>query len=115
MSIDAVTKAIETLIEAGWSHIGVQPTKMVRTHSGGSPFPNAEIKTGGRQKLELPGTQRRATVGPRSVCFFVYDGRECQGFQTVKTKDIAAIKKLVFSFANKAFFDNLKSMDRKID
>lgn len=92
MSTDAVTKAIETLIEAGWSYIGAQPTKVVRTHSGGSPFPNAEIKTGGRQKLELPGTQRRATVGLRSVCFFIYNGRECQSFHTVKTKDIQAVK-----------------------
>lgn len=90
--MDYVTKAIETLVNAGWSHIGAQPLKTFRTYSGDSPVPNATITTGGRQKLEKPGTQRRATVGKRSVCFFIYDGHECKDFQTVKTKDAAAIQ-----------------------
>lgn len=94
MLMDKVTEAITLLVELGWSHIGEQPVKTFRTYTGGSPVPNATIKTGGRQKLEKTGTQRRATVGPRSVCFFIYDGRDCKEFQTVKTSDTEAIRSL---------------------
>lgn len=90
--MDAITKAIETLVEAGWTHIGVQQKQTFRTYCGGSPVVNGTITFGGRQKLEKSGTQRRATVGKRSVCFFIYDGRECRDFVTVKTKDVAAIQ-----------------------
>lgn len=90
--MDAVSQAVKILTENGWVHLGAQPVKVFRTHSGGSPVPNATITTGGRQKLEKPGTQRRATVGKRSVCFFIYDGHECKEFQSVKTKDVAAIQ-----------------------
>lgn len=84
--------AIQALTEAGWQAIGEQPVKVCKTYSKGSPLPNALITFGGRMRLCLPGTKRRCTVGPRTVCFFLYDGKECSGFNSVKTRDVAAIK-----------------------
>lgn len=83
--------AIQVLLEAGWQVIGEQPTRVYKTYSQGSPLPNALIKFGGRMRLCLPGTDRRCTVGPRTVCFFVYDGKECSGFVSVKTRDVDEI------------------------
>lgn len=90
--MDAVAKAIEALVEAGWSHIGAQKKQTCTVYCGGSPVTNGTMAIGGRQKLEKPGTQKRATVGKRSVCFFDYDGRDCTNFVTVKTSDVAAIQ-----------------------
>lgn len=94
VKVDKVEAVLAVLAACGWTHTGAQPTTIAKTYSGGSPVPNALIKMGGRQKMQKEGTQRRATIGPRTVCFFMYDGKDCGGFQNVNTSDLAAIERL---------------------
>lgn len=87
-----MSDVLSILIENGWSEIGVQQSKEFRIFKGGSPVSNGTMKTGGRLKLEKRGTLNRATVGPKSVCFFEYDGKSCSNFRTFKSTDIDSIK-----------------------
>lgn len=78
-------KATSVLTAAGWRDIGDLPKRESRIFTGRSSVPNATITTGGRHRLELPGTQRRVTDGPRTLCFFVYDGGVRSGFESSRS------------------------------
>lgn len=53
-----------------------------------------ELRTfGGRARFELPGTDRRATVGPQTVSLYEVRDRKPQGFRNVPTSDTEALRR----------------------
>lgn len=92
----AQAAAIQAVIAAGFVPEGETRQETVRMESAANPIYGGiggKLATfGGRPRFSLPGTNRRVTVGPRSVCFYNFEkGKEPTGFKSLDTKDTAAI------------------------
>jgi hypothetical protein len=94
----AQAAAIEAVIAAGFVDDGETRSQTVRMESASNPIYGGiggRVTTiGGRPRFALPGTDRKVTVGPRSVCFyrFAKGDREPHSYQSFATKDVEAIR-----------------------
>lgn len=92
---EAKAAVIEALISAGFVASGETRRETVRIPTTKSPLygkSGGELATlGGRQRFERPGTNRRATVGKITTCFYEVDGREARNFVTMQTREVGHI------------------------
>lgn len=91
-----ITAAAQILTAAGYVPAGETHQEAVRMGTSASPVyggTGGEVRTfGGRARFELPGTDRRATVGTQSVSLYRVLGRKAQGFRNVPTSDTEALR-----------------------
>lgn len=94
----AQAAAIEAVLAAGFVADGETRSETVRIPTERCPVlcrgkMGGEIATfGGRPRFALPGTNRRVTVGPRTVCFYRFEkGKDPTGFKSIDTKNLAAV------------------------
>lgn len=81
------------LVSHGWEDAGTSaaaPYKIVTRDS--YPLPGKVITPSARKRFVLPGTNKRATVGKRTVNFYEAGQRQAINFEQFKTKDIEGIK-----------------------
>jgi hypothetical protein len=90
-----IAAAVQILTAAGYRPAGETRQETVRVGTSASPVlggTGGELRTfGGRARFELPGTDRRATVGPQTTQLYrVIDGK-AQDFVGVTTSDAVAL------------------------
>ncbi len=94
-----ITAAAQILTAAGYVPAGETPQETVRVGTSSSPIyggTGGELRTfGGRARFELPGTDRRATVGPQSVSLYRVLDRKALGFRNVPTSDTEALHRAI--------------------
>jgi hypothetical protein len=86
---------IDLLLAAGWREAGATRTEHVRIPTSKVPVygnTGGERRTlGGRPRFDLPDTDRRVTVGPKTTSFYRVDGRLSTDFKNFDTKNVDAI------------------------
>jgi hypothetical protein len=91
-STDTATQIITLLTEAGWQPAGCTQEEIIHSRNSGKPkFDEADqpITMGGRPRLRKGN--RFVTVGARTTCFYQRTAGSPDGFQRIKTTDIAAV------------------------
>lgn len=92
-----ISAAAQILTATGYVPAGETRQETVRVGTSASPVlggTGGEMRTfGGRVRFELPGTDRRATVGPQTTQLYrVIDGK-AQDFVSLTTSDTAALSR----------------------
>lgn len=94
---DAKRRIVALLLDAGWQPAGETRLERVRLSTARSPVHGGiggeAREFGGRARFELPGTDRRATVGARTVSFYrVTDGKaqDLRNYDTARDLDAIA-------------------------
>lgn len=89
---DIVAEMIALLRQHGWCSAGItdqwpvyhRPKRVVQAvRSDGTP-----VLHGGRQRFRKPGTNRRATVGPITTCFYRINGGRAVGLKAHNTERV---------------------------
>ena len=95
-------RAIDTLLAAGFVPDGQTKEEVVRVPTQASPVfgrgGGELVKFGGRQRLRLPGTGIKATVGKRTIAIYLVLGpglMGTQGIATIDTPDSAALQRVL--------------------
>jgi hypothetical protein len=90
-----IAPIVALLSAQGWVEAGATATIHVRVGTVESPIYGGIggkiVQAGGRQRLVMPGTTRRVSVGPRTVSFYRLEGRDILDMQNFKTGDVEAI------------------------
>ncbi len=93
-SLESMQRVVAILAEAGYVDAGATESVMMpsaATHFVGGRAVGGRLSPG-RRRLSLPGTDRRATVGARTVCLYRVAEKQATDFQTFKTSDVEAIR-----------------------
>ncbi len=89
--MNAIDDAVTACHAAGYQDDGetaITITRMVTATS--YPLPGAEVRSGGRRRLALPGRVERVTIGKVTTNFYRSDN-ERAGFKQFRTKDTPGI------------------------
>lgn len=81
--------AVDLLLSLGWEAAGETPRERVLMPSKATHW------CGGRSRFHLPGTDRWATVGARTVNLYVRGSNGPEGFQCFAARDLDAIRAAV--------------------
>lgn len=110
-----ISAAAEILIGAGYVPAGETHQETVRVPTQASPIfgmTGGELRTfGGRARFELPGTDRRATVGPQTVSLYRVQDRKATDFTNVATADTEALAEHLNNAARVAFNEDPEVID----
>lgn len=88
---DNVAAAANACLAAGYSEDGETAKTVARVVTAASyPLAGAEIRSGGRRRLALPGRIERVTIGKITTNFYRSD-TEREGFTQFRTKDTDGI------------------------
>ncbi len=97
MSKQHQQSVIEFLLSEGWSACGQTQMDTVRIGTRKSPVfggLGGELRNfGGRPRFEKGS--RRVTVGPRTVCLYLFENKQASQFQNFKTSQIDAIRQAI--------------------
>jgi DNA polymerase-3 subunit epsilon len=103
----ALAAALNALLAAGFVPDGHTLQEQVRIPTSRSPVygqSGGELATlGGRQRLALPGTNVKATVGPRTLALYRVEGQGLDGvagIASLATSDLAAIERVLAGIVN---------------